>query len=159
MPIYEYLCRDCNTVYQFFSRTMSPKAPPPCPKAPSHATLEKQMSGFAFHGASAKSKTDATADGPENPATMAQVEQLMGQMEGIDENDPRAMGRLMRRMSEITGEGMKDPSMEEAIRRLEGGEDPERVEELMDSAFQEGDNATGGGSFGTPNLDNSIYDM
>lgn len=159
MPIYEYLCRDCNTVYQFYSRTMSPKAPPACPKDTAHAALEKQMSGFAFHGSSAKSKGDAATDGPENPGTMAQVEHLMGQMEGIDENDPRAVGRLMRRMSEITGEGMKDPSMEEAIRRLEGGEDPERVEELMETAFQEGDTTAGGGSYGAPNLDNSIYDM
>ena len=48
----------------------------------------------------------------------------------VDENDPRAIGRLMRRMSEITGEKI-DGEMEEVVRRLEEGEDPEALEEEM----------------------------
>lgn len=154
MPIYEYLCRDCHTVYQFFSRTTSPQAEPACPKVPGHRALERQMSGFAFHGSAPKTSPEGGAG--DSPEVAAQLEQLMGQMQGIDENDPRAMGRLMRRMSEITGEGMDDPALEEAVRRLEGGEDPERVEELMESAGTDGGP---GGSFGAPNMDSGIYDM
>ena len=112
------------------------------------------MSGFAFHGSAPKTSPEGGAG--DSPEVAAQLEQLMGQMQGIDENDPRAMGRLMRRMSEITGEGMDDPALEEAVRRLEGGEDPERVEELMESAGSDGGT---GGSFGAPNMDSGIYDM
>jgi putative FmdB family regulatory protein len=156
MPIYEYLCRDCNTVYQFFSRTSFPKSDPNCPKQADHAPLERQLSRFAI-GARG-SDTEAAASGPDlDPAAAAKLDQLMGKMEGIDENDPKAMGRLMREMSALTGEGADDPAMQEAIRRLEGGEDPERVEELLDGRWGE---EPGSGSFGSPpGFDSSLYEM
>jgi hypothetical protein len=58
---------------------------------------------------------------------MAKLER---QMEGLDENDPRQMGRFMRHMMKETGMDF-DAEMETAIRRLEAGEDPERIEEEM----------------------------
>jgi hypothetical protein len=58
----------------------------------------------------------------------------MGAMEGefanIDENDPKAMARMMRRMSEMTGEKI-DGEMEEVVRKLEEGADPESLEEQL----------------------------
>ena len=48
----------------------------------------------------------------------------------MDENDPRAMGRMMRRMAEMTGEKI-DGEMEEVVRKLEEGADPEALEEQM----------------------------
>lgn len=165
MPIYEYYCRDCNAVYQFFSRTTSPKADPICPKNGEHVALERMMSGFAFpRGGKATSSAEGGDEGGsggpdlDNPQMAAEMGRLMSQMEGIDENDPKAMGRLMRRMTEITGEGANDPAMQEAIRRLEGGEDPERVEELMDGAFGDGGESGGGGA-GEAYHDPGIYDM
>lgn len=156
MPIYEYLCRDCNTVYQFFSRTSSPKADPSCPKFADHSALERQMSGFAIGGPRSQTSS-ADPSSTDDPAMTAKMEGLLAKMDGIDESDPRAMGRLMREMSALTGE--RDPSMDEAIRRLEGGEDPEKVEELLDS--QLGDTSTGsGGGFGSaPSFDSSLYDL
>ena len=65
----------------------------------------------------------------------------MGAMErefsNIDENDPRAMARMMRRLSEVTGERLDEP-MEEAVRKLEEGADPESLEESMGAAFGDG---------------------
>jgi hypothetical protein len=55
---------------------------------------------------------------------------LAGEMEGIDENDPRQMARIMRRLTDATGMNL-GPGMEEAIRRLEAGEDPDKVEAEM----------------------------
>jgi hypothetical protein len=52
---------------------------------------------------------------------------------GVDENDPRAMGRMMRRMAELTGEKM-DGGMEEVVRKLEEGADPESLEEQLGGA-------------------------
>lgn len=156
MPIYEFLCRDCNTVYQFFSRTPNPKADPSCPKFLGHGALERQMSGFAI-GAPRSPTGESRTSSPEDPVLAARMEGLLSKMDGIDEGDPRAMGRLMREMSALTGE--RDPAMEEAIRRLEGGEDPERVEELLDAQLDSSSEGSGGSPGAAPSLDTGLYDM
>jgi hypothetical protein len=66
-------------------------------------------------------------------------------LDGLDENDPRSMGRVMRRLAEQTGEKL-EPEMEEVCRRLESGEDPEAIEEKMGDVL--GDEAGGGGPGG-----------
>lgn len=68
-------------------------------------------------------------------AAMAQLER---EMAGIDDEnpDPRQLGHCMRRMSEITGEKLP-VEMEEMVRRLELGEDPEKLEEEYGDAFAE----------------------
>lgn len=160
MPIYEFYCRDCNTVFQFFSRTVNPGKIPPCPKDSGHSSLERQMSRFAMGRSGSKEKVDGSGDGNapsrlDDPATEARMMDLMSRMEGMDENDGRAMGRMMRELSEITGEGGSDPAMQEAIRRLEGGEDPDKVEEIMGDAW--GTEGSGGRS--EPGFDGGMYDM
>lgn len=54
---------------------------------------------------------------------------LAGEMSGMDEEnpDPRQLGRLMRRMMDITGEKMPEPMLE-MLARMEKGEDPEKLE-------------------------------
>lgn len=49
---------------------------------------------------------------------------------GVDENDPKAMARMMRKMSEMTGEKI-DGEMEEVVRKLEEGADPDSLEEQL----------------------------
>lgn len=49
---------------------------------------------------------------------------------GLDEDDPRAIGRLMREMASEIGEDA-DPEMHEAIERLEAGESPESIEQSL----------------------------
>ena len=60
---------------------------------------------------------------------MQELENAMG---GMDEDnpDPRQMGSLMRKMSELTGESMDEP-MEEVVRKLEEGMNPDELEERM----------------------------
>jgi hypothetical protein len=48
----------------------------------------------------------------------------------LDENDPRSIGRWMRRMSAEMGEEL-DGEMHEVVDRLEAGESPESIEESM----------------------------
>jgi len=50
---------------------------------------------------------------------------------GLDEEDPRAMGRMMRQMSNEMGEEMDDPEFNEVIDRLESGQPPEDIEKAM----------------------------
>lgn len=171
MPIYEFVCTDCNAVYQFFSKRVDPQRIPPCPKHPGHAPLVRQMSRFAMGRAASggESAPDSSPEqvgepgrgGPnlEDPAVEAKMMGLMSRMESMDENDGRSMGRMMRELASITGEGSDDPAMQEAIRRLESGEDPEKVEEIVSDAY--GEDALGGsaGGMGAPSYDGGLYDM
>ena len=122
------------------------------------------MSNFAFSGPT-RNSTGGTpgADVPGgggaedmpdlSPGQEREMMRLMSQVEGMDENDPKQMGTLMRKMSEITGEGL-DPQMEEAVRRLEAGEDPDKIEEDL------GDLGMGdGGGMGGPSYDDGMYSL
>jgi len=171
VPIYEFVCRDCNTVYQFFSKRVDPQNTPPCPKHPGHSPLERMMSRFALGraaggGDSGRDQEPGGAMGgsggeePGDPHMEARMMDLMARMESIDETDGRAMGRMMRELAGITGEGVDDPAMQETIRRLESGEDPEKVEEIVSGAY--GEDVFGGGSAAqtsSPSYDGGMYDM
>ena len=45
----------------------------------------------------------------------------------VDENDPRSIGKFMRRMGNEMGEDM-GPEFDEVVGRLESGENPESIE-------------------------------
>lgn len=182
MPIYEYYCPDNNRIYQFFAKTIAQgETIPKCPDNPEYR-MEKMVSGFAIGGATKKSRGEKPAGGegggPEgaegggdetdDPRMEAALNQLESEMESVDENDPRAMGRMMRRMSELTGERL-DGEMEEMVRKLEEGQDPEKIEEQMGDVLGEGgegeDEYGGmggmggmGGFGGMPSRDPNLYD-
>ncbi len=61
-------------------------------------------------------------------------ESLLNEMGGLDENDPRALGRFMRKMAGETGEDL-GPEMNEVIGRLEKGENPDKIEQDMGDLF------------------------
>jgi len=63
-------------------------------------------------------------------------------------------------MTEIAGEPVT-PAMEEMIRRLEAGEDPEQIEEDLGDALEEemGDESGGGFGAAQPTRDDGIYPM
>ena len=134
MPIYEYYCPDNHTVYQFYAETLAQgRTVPPCPDNPAFR-MQKQVSAFAVN----RGRPDAgptSADGAADGAGDARMEAAMGALERefgqVDENDPRAMGRMMRRMAELTGEAL-DGGMEEVVRKLEEGVDPESLEERLE---------------------------
>ena len=48
----------------------------------------------------------------------------------VDGNDPRSIGKFMRRMGNEMGEDM-GPEFNEMVGRLEAGEDPESIESDM----------------------------
>ncbi len=129
MPIYEFYCPDNHTVYQFYAKTLAQGAiVPRCPDNPKYK-MQKLVSAFAV---TRKGQGDEATSGAETPAGEARMEAAMGAMErefsNVDENDPRAMGRMMRRMAELTGEKL-DGEMEAVVRKLEEGADPDSLEE------------------------------
>jgi hypothetical protein len=58
----------------------------------------------------------------------------------LDENDPKSVARWMRRMSREIGEDM-GPEFEEAIDRIEAGEDPDKVLAGEEAGEAEGSDA------------------
>lgn len=133
MPIYEYYCRENHTVYQFYAKTLAQgRTIPVCPDNPAFH-LEKIVSTFAVTSGGAKAESDTTGAGA-SAADDARMEAAMGAMERelaqVDENDPKAMARMMRRMSEVSGEKLGD-EMEEVVRKLEEGADPESLDEQL----------------------------
>ncbi|MFH1570316.1 MAG: zinc ribbon domain-containing protein [Gemmatimonadota bacterium] len=138
MPIYEFYCPSCHTIYSFWSRRVETEKVPPCPKGGRHR-LSRQVSRFAVtSGASEKGEGDEMGDLPMDEAKLERaMTELASQAEGLDEDDPRAAARLMRKLSESTGMEYGE-AMQEALRRLEAGEDPDAVEEEM-GGLLEGD--------------------
>lgn len=135
--------------------------------------MERMISSFSFTGR-AKEKSETSQDPAEDP----RMEQAMMEMErefaGMDESnpDPRALARMMRKMSDLTGEKMP-ATVEEMIQRMEAGEDPEKLEEEYGQALEDfepgaGAEAEGGEPGGSgkirarrsrPQRDPTLYEM
>jgi len=64
------------------------------------------------------------------------IEDLATEADSLDEEDPRQMARLMRKLSQSIGFRFGE-GMEEAIRRLEAGEDPEQIEQDLGDVLEE----------------------
>lgn len=128
MPVYEFYCVDCHMIFSFLSRRINTEKRPACPRC-GRPELEKQVSPFAVSRGRKDEPMEGMPDMDEERMERA-LEGLAGEMDGVDENDPRQMARFMRRFSEATGMDLGS-QVEEAIRRLEAGEDPEKIEEEM----------------------------
>jgi len=125
MPIYEFYCKDCNTIYNFFSKTINTTKKPKCPKCKTK-TLTRQVSLFSFTG-KVKEESDME-DLPFDDVKMEQaMKMLAGEADKIDEDDPRQAANLMRKLSHMTGLELGE-GMDEALSRMEKGDDPEQIE-------------------------------
>jgi putative FmdB family regulatory protein len=142
MPIYEFYCSDCHRIFSFLSRSVDTAKRPACPRC-RRATLARRVSSFAISkGRKEEAVAPAEADLPGLPPGMdeARLEQAMATLsreaEGLNEEDPRQGAQLMRRLFEATGMPV-GAGMEEALRRMESGEDPEKIEEEMGDVMED----------------------
>lgn len=133
MPIYEFYCEDCNTIFSFFSRRINTTARPTCPKC-GRVELTRQMSVFSAIGR-AKEESDQVMPDFDEAAMERALAGLAREAENLNEEDPRQMAGLMRKFSERTGLHLGE-GMEEALARLEAGEDPEQVEQEMGDVLE-----------------------
>ena len=128
MPIYEFYCEDCNTIFSFFSKTVNTSKTPKCPQC-KKKTLSRQMSAFSVTG-KAKEDNDLE-DMPFDEGKMEKaMHMLAGEAEKINEDDPRQAANLMRKLTDMTGLEL-GPGMTEALKRMENGEDPDKIEAEM----------------------------
>jgi len=167
MPIYEFACPKCRKIYSFLSKRINPDRLPVCPKC-GNKKLTKQVSNFAFtKGVSEPAATGGAEDsdiGPMPDMDDPRVARVMSEMERdiehMDENNPKHMAHMMRKMKEIMPAGSVPKELDIAIKRLEAGEDPEKIEEDMGEALSGfmGEEARSGGGDGGYTKDSELYD-
>jgi len=165
MPIYEFYCNRCNTIYNFFSRTINTEKVPFCPRC-KDVQLKRKVSIFsAITGRSADQEEHEDGMPPIDESKMAGAMEMLAREAGsMDEEDPRQAARLMRRLSDATGLKMGD-GMEEALSRLERGEDPDRIESEMgdlldgEEPFVLEAKSKGGSRKDRPKVDETLYEL
>jgi putative FmdB family regulatory protein len=172
MPIYEFYCADCHRVFSFLSRAVNTAKQPSCPRC-GKAELPRKPSVFAVSRGRAKPAESPAAEGPDDPRLEQAMASLAGEMEGMNDDDPRQAARLMRKVYDAAGMPIGS-GMEEALRRMELGEDPDKVEEEMGDVLGEdpfaaaGEGAAKEGEGGLrglrrralpPSVDTTLYEM
>jgi putative FmdB family regulatory protein len=114
MPVYEFRCLSCR---RRFEVTASYKDYDPsqvsCPYCQSKQVQRRINRIRVAH--SEDSRLENLAD----PSSLAGLE-----------DDPRALGKMMRKMSAETGEEL-GPEFDEVVNRLEAGQNPEDIEKSM----------------------------
>ena len=163
MPIYEFYCRKCNTLYNFFSRSVNTEKIPSCPRC-KKVKLQRRMSVFAKISQKSEGAAPEEMAGFDESKMEKAMEMLAREAGGIDENDPRQAAQLMRKLTDATGLSL-GPRMEEALARMERGEDPEKIEEEMgdsigeDELFVMAKKAVKGKKAAAPRVDDKLYDL
>jgi putative FmdB family regulatory protein len=164
MPIYEFYCKECNTIFNFFSRSVNTDKKPLCPRCKQNV-LERKMSTFATISRG-KEKEDAGGSSLDEAKMGEAMSLLAREADRFNENDPKQVASLMRKLSQITGVQM-GKGMEEAIRRIESGENPEKVEAEMENLMEneepilldEKKEGKAKPSFQLPEVDETLYEL
>ena len=98
-------------------------------------------------------------DDPRMERAMMEMERDMAH---LDENNPKHMAHMMRKMKDIMPPGAVPKELDVAIKRLEAGEDPEKIEADMGDLlgdFMGGEDEEGGmGGGGGYKHDSGLYD-
>lgn len=128
--------------------------------------MSKQMSRFAMvrGGGQQAEGGDASPgqgmpdfDDPKIARAMGEIER---EAEGLDENNPRHMAQILRKMKGILPPSAMPKEFDQAVKRLEAGEDPDKIEEEMGPLFDEMmGGKPGAGSAESFSRDPGLYDF
>ena len=113
MPTYDFICNDCAQRFDvFLTFSEYGKKPVACPHCQSK-NVRRRMTKVRI-AKSDSSRMDSLAD--DFPG-----------LENLDD-DPQAMGKMMRKMGREMGEDLP-PEFNEVVDRLEKGQSPEQIEQ------------------------------
>jgi len=120
VPIYEYRCNSCQRKSSLFFRSIgqAEQAVLSCPRCGS-PELRRLFSRFAL-GRGSRSEGEEIYD-------------FDRMMSGLDTDDPQSVARWARKMGQESGMGEElGPEFDQALDRIEDGEDPEAVMTELD---------------------------
>lgn len=118
MPVYDYICLNCKKRFDvFMSYREYGQRPVVCTHCGS-SNVRRRLPRVRV-AKSEESRLESMADDFGDPSALA----------GLEE-DPQALGRLMRKMGRELGEEMP-PEFDEVVDRLEKGESPEDIEKAI----------------------------
>jgi putative FmdB family regulatory protein len=114
MPIYRYRCLNCKKRFEIFlsysEYGLSPVLCPHCQSEQVQRRIERVRVAK-----SEESRLDSLTD--------------TSDLEGLEDN-PRALGKMMRKMSNEMGEDV-GPEFNDVVERLESGQSPEEIEKAI----------------------------
>ena len=134
MPIYEFYCENCHTVFNFFSQRVNTEKRPDCPKC-NRSRLERQVSVFSVSRNRAEQGSEPFEGVDESRLEQA-IMSIAGELEGLDQDNPQQAARAMRKVMDQAGIEL-GYSVEEAIGRLEAGDDPDEIEATLGNSFDD----------------------
>jgi putative FmdB family regulatory protein len=115
MPTYDFLCNSCEKRFDvFMSFSEYGKKPVTCTYCGSK-NVRRRMTKVRI-ARSEESRMDTMADD-------------FSGMEGLEE-DPKALGKMMRKMGREMGEDLP-PEFDDVVDRLEAGQSPEEIESAL----------------------------
>jgi len=118
MPLYDYSCINCQRRFDvFMTYAEYGTRPLTCPNCGSK-NVRRRMPRVRV-AKSDESRMDSLAGDFSDPSALAGLE-----------NDPQALGRMMRRMGKELGEETP-PEFGEVVDRLEKGQSPEEIEKEL----------------------------
>lgn len=114
MPNYDFCCLDCHRRFEvFFTYAEYGSKPVKCPRCQS-SNVQRKIGRIRM----ARSEENRLED-------LADPSKLAGM-----EDDPRALGKMMRQMGSEAGEEL-GPEFDEVVGRLEAGQSPEEIEKEL----------------------------
>lgn len=132
MPLYEFYCRPCHTIFTFRSQQVDTATLPACPRC--GKPLKREVSVFAHRVRGAVTE----GEGEEGAASRMEVmaAQLGERLQALDDDDadPRDAVRMMRELAASGGMSF-NKEVQEAMARIEAGEDPEKIDEEFREVF------------------------
>ena len=162
MPIYEFYCPKCHMIFNFFSQSVNTEKRPPCPRC-RKPRLDRRMSVFATPRGRGEEEDMPLPDLDESKMEKA-MNVLMKEAEHVNEDDPKQAANLMRKLTDMTGLNL-GPGMQEALRRMEAGEDPEKIEAEMgdileaEEPFGIKEKSLRSLKYQPPKVDEKLYDL
>ncbi len=118
MPLYDFFCLDCQKRFDVFMTYTEYGARPVTCSACGSKNVRRRIPRVRV-AKSDESRMDSLAGDFSDPSALAGLE-----------NDPQAMGRMMRKMGNEMGEQLP-PEFNDVVDRLEKGQNPEEIEKEM----------------------------
>jgi putative FmdB family regulatory protein len=137
MPTYDYTCQDCNQRFDVFLTYAEYGVKPVRCVHCNSANVQRRAPRVRV-----LKSDEARLENMADPSML-----------GALEDDPKALGKMMREMGSSIGEEMP-PEFSEVVDRLEKGQSPDQIEKSMPDLG--GDDA--GGDLDHPSLDHALDD-